>query len=169
VTGGSYGGYATAWCSTYYTERFAAGVMFVGISNNLSKVGTTDIPDELFLVHALKRPWEDWQWFLERSPVFHADGAKTPLLILHGKDDTRVDPGQSREMYRHLKLRGEAPVRLVNYPGEGHGNRKAGARFDYNLRMMRWFDHYLMGEGGDPPDWPLDYDAHLPAKETEAP
>ena len=81
--------------------------------------------------------------------------------------DTRVDPGQSREMYRHLKLRGKAPVRLVNYPGEGHGNRKAGARCDYNLRRLRWFDHYLKGDGGDPPDWTIDYDEHLPEKETE--
>ncbi|MEE8583277.1 MAG: prolyl oligopeptidase family serine peptidase [Acidobacteriota bacterium] len=37
VTGGSYGGYATAWCSTRYSDRFAAGVMFVGISNKISK------------------------------------------------------------------------------------------------------------------------------------
>lgn len=167
VTGGSYGGYATAWCSTYYSDRFAAGVMFVGISDKLSKVGTTDIPDEEFYVHALKRPWDDWQFFLERSPIYYADRGKTPLLILHGKEDTRVDPGQSREMYRHLKLRGQAPVRLVHYPGEGHGNRKAGARFDYSLRMLRWFDHYLKGEGGEPPAWELDYDEHLP-KQDEA-
>ena len=46
VTGGSYGGYATAWCSTRYSDRFAAGVMFVGISDKISKTGTTDIPDE---------------------------------------------------------------------------------------------------------------------------
>jgi dipeptidyl aminopeptidase/acylaminoacyl peptidase len=37
VTGGSYGGYATAWMSTYYSDRFAAGVMNVGVSNNISK------------------------------------------------------------------------------------------------------------------------------------
>src|SRR5690606_20788548 len=36
VTGGSYGGYATGWLSTRYTDRFAAGVMFVGISDNVS-------------------------------------------------------------------------------------------------------------------------------------
>ena len=75
VTGGSYGGYATAWCATRYTDRFAAGVMFVGISDKISKVGTTDIPDEEFYVHALHRPWENWQFFLERSPIYHADGA----------------------------------------------------------------------------------------------
>jgi dipeptidyl aminopeptidase/acylaminoacyl peptidase len=132
--------------------------MFVGISNKLSKVGTTDIADEEFYVHALHRVWDDWQLFLERSPIYHAGDAKTPLLILHGKDDPRVDPGQSRELYRHLKLRGQAPVRLVLYPGEGHGNRKAAARYDYSLRMLRWFEHYLLGEGGEPPPFEVDYE-----------
>ncbi len=158
VTGGSYGGYATGWCSTYYSDRFAVGVMFVGISDKISKVGTTDIPDEELLVHARMRPWDNWQKFLERSPIYYADRGRTPLLILHGKDDPRVNVGQSRELYRHLKLRGKAPVRLVLYPGEQHGNRKAAARLDYNLRAMRWLEHYLKGPGGDPPDWRIDYE-----------
>ena len=38
-----------------------------------------------------------------------------PLLILHGKSDPRVHPSQSLELYRHLKVRGKAPVRLVLY------------------------------------------------------
>ncbi|MFT7678308.1 MAG: dipeptidyl aminopeptidase/acylaminoacyl peptidase [Planctomycetota bacterium] len=157
VTGGSYGGYATAWLSTKYTERFAAGVMFVGISNKISKVGTTDIPDEEYLVHAMHRPWDDWQLFLERSPIYHAGGCDTPVLIMHGKEDPRVNPGQSKEMYRHLKLRSEAPVRLVLYPGEGHGNRKAAAQYDYSLRQLRWFSLYLDGPGGEMPPHEIDY------------
>lgn len=166
VTGGSYGGYATAWCSTKYSDRFAAGVMFVGISDKISKVGTTDIPDEDFYVHTRKRPWEDWQMMLERSPIFHAENCKTPLLILHGKDDPRVNPGQSREMYRHLKLRGKAPVRLVLYPGEGHGNRKACSRLDYNVRMMQWMEHYLKGPGGAPPASDVEYSEPKTAEEA---
>jgi dipeptidyl aminopeptidase/acylaminoacyl peptidase len=156
ITGGSYGGYATAWCSTRYSDRFAAGVMFVGISDKVSKVGTTDIPDEEFYVHSLKRPWESWTFLLERSPIFHAGNSRTPMLILHGADDPRVNPGQSRELYRHLKLRSQAPVRLVLYPGEGHGNRKAAARFDYHRRMLRWFEHYLKGPGGAMPPYDAD-------------
>jgi dipeptidyl aminopeptidase/acylaminoacyl peptidase len=159
VTGGSYGGYATAWCSTKLSDHFAAGVMFVGISDNISKVGSTDIPDELFYVHARKRVWDDWNFFLERSPIYHAENGKTPLLIMHGKEDPRVDNGQSRELYRHLKLRTETPVRLVLYPGEGHGNRRRGAQLDYSLRMLRWFEHYLQSEGGEPPAYALEYEA----------
>ncbi len=151
VTGGSYGGYATAWMATRHTERFAAGVMSVGISNNISKWGTSDIPEEMFLVHSRKRIWDDYQFFLERSPIFYADQAKTPLLIMHGKEDTRVDPGQSYELYRHIKTRTDTPVRLVLYPGEGHGNRKSTARYDYSLRMMRWFNTYLKNENAEVP------------------
>jgi dipeptidyl aminopeptidase/acylaminoacyl peptidase len=137
--------------------------MMVGISDTLSKMGTTDIPEEEFEVHARSRPWDDWMGQLQRSPIYYADQGKTPLLILHGKDDPRVNPGQSRELYRHLKLRGEAPVRLVLYPGEGHGNRKAAARLDYALRSMQWFEHYLMGPGGEMPPYELDYAPAVPA------
>jgi dipeptidyl aminopeptidase/acylaminoacyl peptidase len=156
VTGGSYGGYATAWMSTRHTDRFAAGVMSVGISNNISKWGTSDIPEEMFLVHSRKRIWDDYQFFLERSPIFYADQADTPLLILHGKEDTRVDPGQSYELYRHIKTRTDTPVRLVLYPGEGHGNRKSTARYDFSLRMMRWFNTYLKEGNGEVPVVELD-------------
>ncbi|MDD3798678.1 MAG: S9 family peptidase [Novosphingobium sp.] len=144
VTGGSYGGFATAWASTALSEEFAAGVMFVGISDLISKFGTTDIPREMHLVHELKYPWEEWQHLLERSPIYHTDTAHTPLLILHGKSDPRVNPAQSMELYRNIKVRQPGtPVRLVLYPGEGHGNRKAAARYDFNLRMLEWFDTYL--------------------------
>lgn len=158
ITGGSYGGYASAWGATAQTEHFAASVMFVGISNTISKKGTTDIPNEDFLVHARSRIWDDkWQFHLERSPIYHVKKARTPILILHGKEDPRVHPSQSMELYRHLKSLGQVPVRLVWYPGEGHGNRKAAARLDYNLRMMQWMEHYLQGEGGAPPPMELDY------------
>jgi len=160
VTGGSYGGYATGWMSTKYTDRFAAGVMFVGISDNISKWGTSDIPEELYLVHARKRIWDDYRFFLERSPIYYAGQAKTPLLIMAGKEDTRVDPGQSYELYRHIKTRTDTPVRLVLYPGEGHGNAHSTARFDYNLRMMRWFNQYLKGEKKRP-------DAEIEADEID--
>jgi dipeptidyl aminopeptidase/acylaminoacyl peptidase len=157
ITGGSYGGYAAAWGATKLTKHFAASVMFVGISDQISKVGTTDIPNEMHLVHARSWPWQRWDWFRERSPIYHAEAARTPILILHGKSDPRVHPTQSIILYRYLKTLGKVPVRLVLYPKEGHGNRRAAARYDYNLRMLRWMDHYLKGPGGAPPNRELDY------------
>ncbi len=157
VTGGSYGGFASAWCSTYYSDRFAASVMFVGISDNLSKVGTTDIPEEMYLVHHRKRLWEDWDYFLERSPIRHIEKNQTPTLILHGKEDPRVHPSQSLEFFRHLKTLDQAPARLVLYEGEGHGNRKAAARLDYNLRMLRWMEQFLQKKGAEKPPIEINY------------
>ena len=152
ITGGSYGGYASAWGATYYSAEYAASVMFVGISNNISKFGTTDIPNEMYLVHERKWPWEEWDHLMERSPITHVDKAETPILILHGDSDPRVSPTQSYELYRNIKVRQpDTPVRLVLYPGEGHGNRRAASRYDYNLRMMQWFHTYLKTGDRDAP------------------
>ena len=158
ITGGSYGGYATAWSSTYNSEEFAAGVMFVGISNQISKVGTGDIPNEMYLVHARQWPWEDWQHFLEVSPIYYTDRADTPLLIMHGdgRHPRRSGP-EPGAISLHQLRRPDTPLRLVRYPGEGHGNAYAASRYDYNLRMMRWFDTYLKSGDRDaelPPSRP---------------
>jgi len=161
ITGGSYGGFASAWGATRYSDEYAASVMFVGISNNISKFGTTDIPKEMYLVHEREWPWEEWDRLLERSPIYHVDKATTPLLIMHGDADPRVSPTQSMELYRNIKVRKpETPVRLVFFPGEGHGNAQSAARYDYNLRMMEWFDTYL--KTGD-------RDAEMPAPRPALP
>ncbi|MGI9233168.1 MAG: alpha/beta hydrolase family protein, partial [Woeseiaceae bacterium] len=165
ISGGSYGGYASMWSASALTEEYAAAVAFVGISNQVSKFGTGDIPYEMYNVHSRAWPWEDWLWMLKRSPVYHAEKTKTPLLIMHGDQDPRVHPSQSLEMYRHVKLRTDTPVRLVFYPGEQHGNRNTAARYDYSLRFKRWMDHYLKGPGGEPPPYEIDHAAKL--KEDE--
>jgi dipeptidyl aminopeptidase/acylaminoacyl peptidase len=157
ITGGSYGGYATAWMATRYSERFAAGVMMVGITNLISKAGGCDIPQEDYLVHIPRRAWEEQELLWKRSPLAYANNHRTPLLILHGKEDPRVPTGQSMELFRALRTNGKAPVRLVLYPGEGHGNRRAAARYDLSLRLVQWFEHYLLGPGGAPPPHRLEY------------
>jgi dipeptidyl aminopeptidase/acylaminoacyl peptidase len=156
ITGGSYGGYATAWCSTRYSERFRAGVMFVGISNDISKGLTTEIPVEDRMVHTLADPWTKLQFRLERSPISYVEQARTPLLIAGGTADSRVHPSQSLQLYRALKLLGKVPVRYVRYPGEGHGNSRAASRDDYARRLMRWMDHFVKEENTEAPPWELD-------------
>ena len=161
ISGTSWGGYATMWSATALGEVYAAAVAFVGISNQITTFGTGDIPYELYEVHSRAWPWEDWMWMLQRSPIFHADKAKTPLLIMGGDKDPRVHPSQSLEMYRHIKLRTDTPVRLVIYPGEEHGNRNTAAQYDYTLRFKRWMDHYLKGPGGAPPPYEIEHAARL--------
>ena len=67
--------------------------------------------------------------------------------LLYRTKDTRVPPSQIPELYRKLKLHGKAPVRLIWYPGEGHGNSKNTNRLDYIVRTTEWFDYYLKDMG----------------------
>jgi dipeptidyl aminopeptidase/acylaminoacyl peptidase len=153
VMGGSYGGYATNWLTTYYTERFAAGVAMVAVSDLISKRFLTNIPYEDEYVHMGKPVRESWDLMLERSPVKYAAQSRTPLLILHGDRDHRVHFSQSQEMFRALKMAGHPAVRLIYYPGEGHGNTKRFGRADFVHRTLAWFDHYL--QDGNVWDGPL--------------
>jgi dipeptidyl aminopeptidase/acylaminoacyl peptidase len=143
MAGGSYGGYASAWFATYYTEKVKAVCMFVGISNLISKRGTTDIPYEEMYVHSGKPLEEQWQMNLQRSPVYYAHQSKTATLIYGGADDPRVHPTQSMELYRRMKVNKHPAVRLVQYPGEGHGNRKQVGQIDVINRQIQWFDWYV--------------------------
>ncbi|MEN8778383.1 MAG: S9 family peptidase, partial [Glaciecola sp.] len=171
ITGGSYGGYASMWGATAQSEHFAASVAFVGISNQVSKFGTSDIPNEMHLVHSLKWPWEDnWMNLIKRSPLYHVGKSTTPTLILHGEKDTRVHPSQSMELFRSMKVRTQTPVRLVFYPNEGHGNRKAASQYDYALRLMRWMNTYLAADASRTdamPEFDLDIESLLNGDDEE--
>ena len=141
--GGSYGGFAAAWFSTYYTEMVKASVMFVGLSNLISRRGTTDIAYEELYVHSGDDLENMWQMNLERSPVYWAHQSRTATLILSGLKDTRVHPSQSLEMFRRMKMNNHPAVRLVQYPGEGHGNKKMPGRRDVLYRTLQWYDWYV--------------------------
>ena len=160
LAGGSYGGYAAAWFATYYTDKVKAVSMFVGISDLISKRGTTDIPYEELYVHSGKKLEEMWDLSLKRSPIYYAHQSKTAVLIIGGTNDTRVHPSQSLEMYRRLKMNDHPAVRLVQYPGERHGNSRQTNRTDVLYRQIDWFDWYLMEQKPlDGPMPPLDITA----------
>jgi dipeptidyl aminopeptidase/acylaminoacyl peptidase len=141
--GGSYGGFASAWFATYYTTKVRAVCMFVGISDLTSKRLTTDIPYEEIYVHSGNALEDAWEFALKRSPIRYAKQSKTAVLIAGGAADSRVHPSQSLELYRALKLNGHPAVRLVQYPGEGHGNSMQPGRADLLYRHLAWFDWYV--------------------------
>ncbi len=171
--GGSYGGYASAWFATYYTSMVRAVCMFVGISNLISKAGTTDIPWEDYYVHTGKHLEERWDFALTRSPIYYAHQSKTATLIMGGQADTRVHPSQSMELYRRMKVNGHPAVRLVQYPGEQHGNTRQPGRIDVLYRTLDWYDWYVRDlKPLDGPMPPLDISEKYglePMKEAHVP
>jgi dipeptidyl aminopeptidase/acylaminoacyl peptidase len=150
VGGGSYGGYTTAWAVTYGSDRFKAGVMWMGISNWYSMTGTSDIFFENSTVHWDLPMYDNYPIYWERSPLAHIGKARTPTLIIHGGADPRVPIGQSQEMYTALKWKG-VPVEFVTYPREGHGVGEAAHQIDFMNRVTGWFDTYLKKAGTSQP------------------
>ena len=150
-----------AWAATKGTEHFAAAVSFVPFVDIRTKWYTTDIPWEFYYVHYQETHAHAQAGYLrDRSPLTHAARCRTPLLLLGGTADPRVHPSQPHMLYRAVKFATKTPVRYVQYPGEGHGNRTNTNQYDYALRTLRWFDHYL--KPGDhrkdpPPAYEVDY------------
>jgi len=153
LAGGSYGGYAAAWFATYYTKYVKAVCMFVGVSDLISRRGTTDIVYEELYVHSGKKLEEMWDLSLKRSPIYWAHQSKTAVLIYGGADDTRVHPSQSLELYWRLTMNDHPAVRLVQYPGEKHGNAKQPGQRDVLYRQIQWLDWYVYDK--KPLDGPL--------------
>ncbi|RMH75978.1 MAG: S9 family peptidase [Calditrichaeota bacterium] len=145
IGGGSYGGYASAWAATKHSQRFAAAVVFVGISNQISKAGMTDIPLENATVHWNLWLYDHFDLVWDRSPLKHIHNARTPTLILHGEEDRRVPLNQAYELYRGLKYVG-VPTQLIVYPREGHGNRERAHQLDFLRRALEWYERYLKGD-----------------------
>lgn len=142
IGGGSYGGYFSAWAATRHSDRFGAAVVFAGITNWLSFMGTTDIPAENALVH-----WDLWCYDTpeicwERSPLAHVNRAHTPTLIAHGQRDLRVPLSQGWELYQAFRVRG-VPTEFVIYPREPHGLRERAHKIDFIQRVLEWYDTYL--------------------------
>lgn len=148
VTGGSYGGFMTAWIIGH-DDRFAAAVSQRGVYELVAFYGTTDIPRFVEAEFDVA-PWEDVDTLWQHSPVAYADRIKTPLLILHSDLDYRVPVCEGEQLFAALKrLRRE--VVLVRYPREGHELSRSGEpehRVDRIQRIVDWFDRHT-GTDGD--------------------
>jgi len=142
IGGGSYGGYTSAWATTFGSDRFKAAIPWMGISNWISMTGTSDIFLENSTVHWALVMYEHYDKYWERSPLKYIDRAKTPTLIVHGAADPRVPPGQSLELYTALKWKG-VPVEYVTYPREGHGVGERAHQLDFMQRVLGWFEKYV--------------------------
>ncbi len=146
ISGTSYGGFFAGWAATRHTQRFKAAAFFAGISNWTSFTGTTDIPEEMSLVHWDQYWWDNPGQYWDRSPLAHINQANTPTLVATGGADDRVHPAQAMEFHQALRMKG-VPTELVIYPRQPHGLRDRAHQVDFMERLGRWFDRYLKGEG----------------------
>jgi dipeptidyl aminopeptidase/acylaminoacyl peptidase len=142
VTGGSFGGYMTAWL-VGHTDRFRGAVSQRGVYDLASFYGSTDA-FKLVEWDFDATPWDDPTSLWERSPVAYAGEVATPTLLIHADLDYRV-PVNNAEMLYLLLRRNGVETRLVRYPREGHELSRSGEPahvVDRLSRIVRWFDGY---------------------------
>jgi dipeptidyl aminopeptidase/acylaminoacyl peptidase len=139
--GWSYGGYMTFWILTQ-TDMFKAVSPGAGLTNIYSMYSQNDIQRYLRWFYADASPWDNFDLYWDRSPMKYVKNVKTPTMILHGQQDTRVPIAQAQEFYRALVER-KVPVEFVVFPREGHGIAEPRHQLDRVRRYVRFFARYL--------------------------
>jgi dipeptidyl aminopeptidase/acylaminoacyl peptidase len=147
LTGGSYGGYLTAWIVAH-DHRFRAAAAQRGVYDLATFFGEGNawrLVERAFGPY----PWDEPTRALldAQSPFRIAERIRTPLLIKHADRDLRTGVSQSEMLYRALKEL-ERPVEYLRYPGEGHELSRSGLprrRVDRLLRLYEWFERFREG------------------------
>lgn len=145
VTGGSYGGYLTAFVVTQ-DHRFKAAIAQRGVYDLITFFGEGNA---WFLVPLYfgGYPWEPEvrAALIKDSPYTYVDRIKTPLLIKHGDVDYRTGVIQSQMLYKTLKALGR-DVEYVRYPRATHELSRSGEpkqRLDRLVRYEEFFRRYV--------------------------
>ncbi|MDQ6652405.1 MAG: S9 family peptidase [Acidobacteriota bacterium] len=143
IMGGSYGGYATLAGVTFTPDLYAAAVDIVGPSNLITLLET--IPPywepirKLFYARMGDPSTPEGKAQLERqSPLSQASKIKTPLLVVQGANDPRVNKREADQIVIALRDR-NYPVEYIVAPDEGHGF----ARPVNNMAMFATAEKFL--------------------------
>jgi len=125
IMGGSYGGYATLAGVAFTPDVYAAAVSIVGPSNLITLLES--IPPYWEQIRKLfyermgdPNTPEGKAQLLRQSPLTAASKIKTPLLVVQGANDPRVNKRESDQIVIALRDRG-FPVEYIVAPDEGHG------------------------------------------------
>ncbi|KAL4256389.1 Xaa-Pro dipeptidyl-peptidase/Cocaine esterase [Pleurotus pulmonarius] len=143
VHGGSAGGYSVLQIATTLPTEFAAGAPQYGISD-MRKLDEILHKFEYYLCDRLmggtyEEITEVWH---ERSPIYHVDKIKMPLLVLQGAKDTVVPAEQMINMVKTIQAAG-GKAELVLFPDEGHGWRQAKSIQTTLERELSFFGEVL--------------------------
>ena len=121
ITGGSYGGFMTAWIIGH-TGRFKAAVAQRGVYNLSSFYGTSYLP--LLISNEFDaEPWDDHDVYWNNSPLKYAASIKTPLLITHSENDFGVPIEQAEQLFAWVRRATNTPVSMLRYPARGARTR----------------------------------------------
>jgi dipeptidyl aminopeptidase/acylaminoacyl peptidase len=157
IIGGSYGGYATLAGVTFTPDLYAAAVDIVGPSNLITLLDSIppywEAGRKLFY-ERMGDPTtpEGKKMLIDESPLTHAAAIKTPLMVVQGANDPRVNKREADQIVIALRDRGY-PVEYIVAPDEGHGFQRPINNLALFMEAERFLAQYLGGryqQGGSP-------------------
>jgi dipeptidyl aminopeptidase/acylaminoacyl peptidase len=145
IYGASYGGYATLAGVAFTPELYAAAVNYVGVSNLFTFMNTIPPywrPQLPKFYDMVGHPEKDRERLTRTSPALNADKIKTPLLVVQGARDPRVNKAESDQMVQALRARGVDVPYLVK-DNEGHGFHNEENQFEFYETMESFLAKHL--------------------------
>ncbi|MYT03555.1 MULTISPECIES: prolyl oligopeptidase family serine peptidase [Streptomyces] len=125
------------------TDRFRALVSHAGLWNLESFQGATDM--HAYFRKIFGDPRSRRERYEADSPHLDAARLTTPMLIVHGGQDSRVPESQSRELHHDLR-RQNVPTGFLYFPDESHGVEAPNhLRLLYET-VLGFLDHHVLGE-----------------------
>jgi len=157
ILGISYGGYATLAGVTFTPDVYAAAVDICGPSDLPSLLASFppywESAREMFHARVADPTTPDGLALLQaESPLNFVERIKTPLMVMQGENDPRVNVSQAEEIVIALRDRG-FPVEYILAPDEGHGFQRPVNNMASFMAAEKFLATYLGGryqEGGTP-------------------
>lgn len=142
LMGASYGGYMTLAGLTFFPDLWAAGIDIVGFSNLVTFLENTSSWRRALREAEYGYLKTDKKLLESISPLNFIKNIKSPLLIIHGKNDPRVPLSEAEQIHRQLNNRGMKTEILI-YEDEGHGLSKLKNRLDAYPKIVNFLDTCL--------------------------
>ena len=124
MLGASYGGYSALVSALRWPGRFRCVVSIAGVSDRVlfftASDGGRSANGRADLERWIGDPRKDLDQMVKTSPLYHYDQLTLPLMLVHGREDLRVDFEHTRRLVRLLNLANRTPV-VQAFPDEGHG------------------------------------------------
>ena len=126
IVGASYGGYSALVGAMRWPERFRCVVSISGVSDRILQFTASDTgrsaEGRALLEKLMGDPRSDLEAMMATSPLYHHESITVPVMLVHGREDRRVDFEHTLRMARMLELAGR-PATGLAFDGEGHGIR----------------------------------------------
>jgi dipeptidyl aminopeptidase/acylaminoacyl peptidase len=163
IAGGSYGGYATLAGVAFTPHVYAAAFAIVAPSNLITLLDA--IPPyweagrkQMYTRMADPTTAEGKALLIAESPLTDAKDIVTPLVVVQGKNDPRVNIRESNQIVAAVRDNGK-PVEYLVAPDEGHGFARPINNLAMVTAMEQFFAKYLGGRYQQ--DVPPDVEAKL--------